>query len=457
MPRVTILPGGQGNIMEEKFCGSVIVPGSPQYDIARQEFNRSIQKYPAFITYCTDEEAVIDAVLAARESDCKIQVRSGGHNYEGFSVGNRSAVIDVSCMDKVTLDEAAGTLTAGPGTLNRELYELMGSYGYPFPSGTCPTVAVAGLTLGGGWGLSARMFGLTCDSLISAILIDAHGGRHVADSEHETQLFFGLRGGGGGNFGVVTSLTYRLPPKLFDVTYVELEAFSVTKAMAAEFIQCFQQWLLMGDRRLTPIARIYHTPDEPRTLLLRGIYYGSEAQARASLASFLSLGLNGTFEEMTFLQAIRIVEDGYPPYERFTTGGRFAFARFSKEEAERIVTSIDTLAEGSVGGFISLYGLGGAVSGVLSNETAFFYRGAINIIALSTNWEDPSAKHANLDWFAPRYRAMQGITCGSYVNFPNLENQEYMCAYYGGNAKCLSAIKTCLDPENVFCFPQSIC
>ena len=442
--------------MEENFCGSIIVPDSPQYDAARQEFNRSIQKYPASITYCTNEDAVIDAVQTARKSGCKIQVRSGGHNYEGFSVGNCSAVIDVSCMDVLTLDEASSTLTAGPGVLNRALYELAGSYGYPFPSGTCPTVAVAGLTLGGGWGLSSRMFGLTCDSLVSATLIDACGKRHMTDAEHEEELFFALRGGGGGNFGVVTSLTYRLPPKLFDVTYVEMEASDVSKATAAEFISRFQQWLLMGNRSFTPIARIYHTPEEPRGLLLRGIYYGNEAQARASLASFLSLGLNSIFEEMTFLQAIRIVEDGYPPYESFTTGGRFAFAQFSMEEAHQIVTLIDNLAEGSIGGFVSLYGLGGAVSEPLPNETAFFYRDALNIIALSTNWEDPDAKRDNLAWFAPRYRVLKSITCGSYVNFQNLENLEYMRAYYGGDAERLSCIKACIDPENLFCFPQSI-
>ena len=442
--------------MGESFCGSVIVPGSPRYNDARQVFNRSIQKYPAAIAYCTDEDAVIDAVRVARESGRKVRIRSGGHNYEGFSVGNSAAVIDVSCMDSLALNESAGTLTAGPGTLNRTLYELVGSYGYPFPSGTCPTVAVSGLTLGGGWGLSSRMFGLTGDSLISATLIDACGKRHVTDTEHEKGLFFALRGGGGGNFGVVTSLTYRLPPKLFAVTYVEMEASGVSKATAAEFIRRFQGWLLLGDRRFTPIARVYHTPEEPRGLFLRGIYYGSEAQARASLASILSLGLSSVFQEMTFLEAINIVEDGYPPFESFTTGGRFAFAQFSTVEARRLVSLIDNLAQGSVGGFVSLYGLGGAVSEITPEKTAFFYRNALNIITLSTNWENSGAKCDNLAWFAPRYCSLQGLTRGSYINFPNLENRDFMRAYYGGNAVRLSQVKACIDPGNLFCFPQSI-
>ncbi|MPM20383.1 putative FAD-linked oxidoreductase YvdP [bioreactor metagenome] len=212
----------------------------------------------------------------------------------------------------------------------------------------------------------------------------------------------------------------------------------------------------MGDRRFTPIARIYHTPEEPRGLYLRGIYFGSEAQARESLATFQSLGLSSFFQEMTFLQAIRIVEDGYPPYERFTTGGRFALTPFSSQDSRRIVSLIDDLANGSIGGFVSLYGLGGAVSELCPNETAFYYRGALNIITLSTNWEDPAAKPANLAWFTPRYKILRDITCGSYVNFPNLENQDYMHAYYGCNADRLSEIKARTDPENLFCFPQSI-
>lgn len=442
--------------MSNDFCGSVILPGSRTYTQARQVFNRSIQKYPASIVYCEEESAVRRAVQAAGSNGRKVRVRSGGHNYEGFCIGNCAEVIDVSCMNSVKLDETAGTLTAGPGVLNSALYETVGAVGYPFPSGTCPTVAVGGLTQGGGWGLSARMFGLTCDSLVSATLIDACGCRHIADEKHNQGLFFALRGGGGGNFGVVTSLTYRLPPKLFQVTYVELEASGVSKAVAAEFIMRFQQWLLRGDRRFTPIARVYHTPEEPRGLLLYGIFYGDEAQARASLATFLSLGLNGIFEETTFLQAMRIVESGYPPFERFTTGGRFAFVPFSVTEARRLTSMIDQLAEGSISASVSLYGLGGKVAEKDSYETAFFYRQAINIIALTTDWDDPTAKSANLAWFTPRYRALESMTFGSYINFPNLENLDYMRAYYGGNAARLQCIKHRIDPENLFCFPQSI-
>lgn len=442
--------------MSKDFCGSVIVPGSRGYDKARQIFNRSIQKRPASIVYCEDEDAVKQAVQAAGNTGHTVRVRSGGHNYEGFCIGNCAQVIDVSCMDTATLDETSGTLTAGPGVLNSALYETVGAYGYPFPSGTCPTVAVAGLTQGGGWGLSARMFGLACDSLVSATLIDACGRRHTADAAHERELFFALRGGGGGNFGVVTSLTYRLPPKLFFVTYVEIEASNVSEATAAELIVRFQQWLLMGDRRFTPIARIFHTPQEPRGVVLRGIFYGDESQARASLAAFLSLGLDGIFEEMTFLQAIRVVETWYPPNERFTTGGRFAYMPFSISEANRIVSLIGDLAEGSISGSVSLYGLGGAVAQIAPEETAFYYRRAINIIALTTDWEDIAAKCANLAWFAPRYRVLESMTFGSYVNFPNLENRDYIRAYYGANASRLRFIKDCIDPANLFCFPQSI-
>ncbi|HWP50205.1 MAG TPA: FAD-binding oxidoreductase [Clostridia bacterium] len=440
--------------MKENFCGSVILPNSPQYHTARQEFNRAIQKFPTSIAYCTDEQDVVCAVQEAQQNGRSLRVRSGGHNYEGFSVGNCAAVIDVGCMNEISFGNE--TLTAGPGALNSAIYEVVGASGFPFPSGTCPTVAVSGLTQGGGWGLSSRMFGLTCDSLLEATLIDARGERHVASAISEPDLFFALRGGGGGNFGVVTSLTYRLPPQLFSVTYVVLGASDVSNNMAAQFIRQVQQWLLLSDRHFTPIARIQHIPGEGKGLILRGIYYGSEQQARTSLAAFLALGLGGTFEEMTFLEAMRIVESEYPPYEYFTTGGRFVSTPFTKWESLAIVSLLDNLAPGSTSGTVSLYGLGGAVAKKSPRETAFFYRRALNIIALSTDWEDPDAEWANRLWFAPRYELLESLTCGAYINFPSLENSTYMQAYYGENRKRLVRVKARIDPKNVFRFPQSI-
>lgn len=440
--------------MQERFCGSIILPDSPQYHTARQEFNRAIQKFPAGIAYCTDEQDVACAVREAVQNGCTLRVRSGGHNYEGFSVGNCAAVIDVGCMNKISIGNE--TLTVGPGALNSAIYEAAGASGFPFPSGTCPSVAVSGLTQGGGWGLSARMFGLTCDSLLEATVIDACGQRHVASNASETDLFFALRGGGGGNFGVVTSLTYRLPPQLFNITYVSLSASNVNNDMAAQFICQVQQWLLLNDRRFTPLARIQHNLSENKRLILRGLYYGDAQQARASLAAFSMLGLVGTFEEMTFLQAMRIVEAEYPPYEYFVTGGRFALAPFTEHEALAIVSLLDNLAQGSTGCTISLYGLGGAVAEKPSCETAFFYRHAINIIALTTNWEGSKADGTNRMWFSSRYQLLESLTCGAYINFPSLENSNYMQAYYGENRKKLVRVKARIDPANVFCFPQSI-
>jgi len=440
--------------MKVNFCGSVIRPDSAKYRTARQEFNRAIEKYPSSISYCTSEQDVVCAVQeAVRTGNC-LRIRSGGHNYEGFSAGNGAAVIDVGCMNSISL--GGDTLTAGPGALNSAIYEAVGAAGYPFPSGTCPSVAISGLTQGGGWGLSARMFGLACDSLQNVTMVDAFGQQHVASKVSEPDLFFALRGGGGGNFGVVTSMTFRLPPKLFNVTYVTLSASKVNNDTAACFIQQIQQWLLSDDFCFTPIARVQHIPGQGKGLILRGIYYGTEQQARTSLADFLSLGLTGTFEETTFLQATRIVEAGYPSYEYFVTGGRFASIPFTKCESLAIVSLLDKLAEGSTGATISLYGLGGAIKEKTSCETAFFYRDALNIISLTTNWEGPEADDRNRTWFSPRYRLLESLTYGAYINFPSLENLNYMHAYYGGNQKELSLIKTRIDPCNVFRFPQSI-
>ncbi len=435
----------------------ILLPSSPGYGQARQIYNRSIQRFPAAIVYCETERDVAFAVCEAKRRGCTVRVRGGGHNYEGFCIGDNVVVLDMRRMNHSAIDPARSVVRVGAGIRNAALYELVGAAGYPFPSGTCPTVGAAGLTQGGGWGMSARMFGLTCDSLIGARLIDANGQLHCVSETSEPDLFFALRGGGGGNFGVVTALTYKLPPKLFAVTYVNITASSMPLENGVAVFSRFQAWLKQQDFRFTPLCRIFNSETLGYGFFVRGIYYGTQAQAETSLAPFLTLpGITVTMQEATFLDAIRMVEQGYPPYEKFRDAGRFAPCVLQEEEMRRIVLLIAERAPGTAYASIGLFGLGGRVREVAPRETAFFYRDAPYIIDLETRWEHNAAEPAALAWMQPRYSYLQSITPGAYINFPSLLNRDYMQAYYGGNAARLLRIKQRYDPTQLFCFPQSI-
>lgn len=218
------------------FDGEIVTPNDKEYEEDRQVWNRAIQKYPIAILYCTSKEDVKSALEFCIIKNYDFRIRSGGHNYEGYSVGNKVIVIDVSTMKKIKIDEVKNIVTIEPGVLNSELYDYVDKRGYPFPGGTCPTVGVAAYTLGGGWGLSSRLFGLGIDSVVEFKMVDYRGKILTANRECNKDLFWALRGAGGGNFGIVTSLTFNLPPKfnmvtLFTIYYPSTTSFEQAKIM----------------------------------------------------------------------------------------------------------------------------------------------------------------------------------------------------------------------------------
>lgn len=193
--------------------GEIILPYDSQYDELRQGYNRAVQKYPFIIVYCFETCDVINAVKWARKHCIPIRIRSGGHNYEGFSNGDSVLVIDLSQFNNVILDECAGLVYMQGGATNKDVYECVSSKGYPFPGGTCPTVGVGGYVTGGGWGLSCRYLGLGCDNLEEIEIVDYEGKLIKANSYCNSDLFWACRGAGGGNFGVIVSMTFSLPQK----------------------------------------------------------------------------------------------------------------------------------------------------------------------------------------------------------------------------------------------------
>ena len=430
--------------------GKVITPNDPGYQKARQEYNKAVNDYPAAIVYCYDNEDVINAVRWARRNHVTLRIRSGGHNYEGYSVGMGVLVIDTSFMNTVKVNISNDTVKVQAGTRLMDLYRILYMYGYTFPGGTCPTVAISGLTLGGGIGLSMRYLGLTCDSLIEAKMVDAGGNLLTASKRENPDLFWALRGAGGGNFGVVTSYKFKLK-KVSKITLIQLR-WDKNKAARFKFLSVWQDWLKNLDRRASAFGGIYKLG-----AWINCFFYGGVDEARIIMRPFLSIpGLTlRKIEYVDFIQAVDAIAATYGGRIAFESPGRFVYKDFSGDGLKDLVGIVNE-APSNNASTIRVYSLGGAVKDVDSKKTAFYYRGAGYIMAISSEWENPEETAINEAWVERGFEYIKNRTKGSYVNFPYNNLKNYELQYYGGNIGRLQKVKVRYDPENVFSFPQSI-
>ncbi|MEG2739428.1 FAD-dependent oxidoreductase [Clostridium sp.] len=439
------------------FNGEIITPNNDEYEVDRQIWNRAIQRYPKAIIYCKEKEEVVEALKFCIRNSFNFRIRSGGHNYEGFSIGNDIVVIDVSRMKKITIDEAENKLKVEAGVQNSELYEYVGSKGYPFPGGTCPTVGVVGYALGGGWGLSCRLFGLGADSLVEAEVIDYEGNEIIANRDCNEELFWALRGAGNGNFGIVTALTFNLPPKFNNVTLFTMHYENTSIVEQANIMDIFQKIYMTLDRRVNMRASFYNSVNEGMAVYFFGLFYGDERELKEILQPFLDIpNCNATFENTTFLNAIRKVQEGYPDKEKFKSTGRFVNESYSKYTLINLASFLKERPEGAIYTAITFYGLGGAVKDKGEQETAFYYRDANYIMGIQSVWENDVYADINKEWVASKLNYIMTITEGSFINFPYSPLSNFASEYYGCNVDELTLVKGKYDPFNVFKYPQSI-
>ena len=435
--------------------GNVVTPESSVYQEARQGWNRSVQQFPLVIVYCYDKTDVSNAVIWARQHSIDIRIRSGGHHYCGYSNGNGVLVIDVSNMNRIKLED--DRLYVDGGVRNKELYDFISPLGYPFPGGACPTVGVSGYISGGGWGLSSRWLGLGCDSLLELELVNAEGQILKASAYENPDLFWACRGAGGGNFGVIVSMVFQLPQKVDDVTHFEFYYPDTYADKQAKFIQVWQNWLPWLDWRLTLQASLSRNPDDGFSISGQGLFYGTEAEAERLLKPVLSLGSSYLkLEKQTFYEAITKIGSNYPESELFRSTGRFVVKPLDDQEIHGVADLLREIPVGSVYSALNLSALGGMIAEKRAGDTAYYYRDASYILSIQTVWEEEQYAPENKWWLNRKYRYLESVTQGSFINFPFSGLKNYMNAYYGGNSYHLRLVKKRYDPHNLFHFPQSI-
>ena len=438
--------------------GTVVTREEVNYEISRTMWNRAIEKYPLAIVYCQTIEDVKNSIKWARKKEVPIRIRSGGHHYEGYSTGNEVLVIDVSQMNQITVDEANHQVTVEGGARNRALYEALGARGYAFPGGGCPTVGVAGFALGGGWGYSARYLGLGCDAIEQITLVNYEGNLLVASAKEHSDLFWALKGSGGGQFGVIVSLTFKLPEKISEATLVRLEYSEVTRMEQIKMWQLWQESIQALPNEVNFKLSFYNSKEKGAGILLIGIYYGSQEEAWEVLTPFVKLGrkLQTLVQPMTVLEVNRWIQDAHPDYEHYKSSGRFVEEKLSEAQMEELLEGIQQRAEGSTYTALSCYGMGGKILEPNVQSAAFYYRNSLYILGFQSVWEDNAYAPSNKDWFEERFEIIKSYTAGSFVNFPAQKLEDYRTAYYGAYKERLVAIRKQYDPEQVFGFEQGL-
>ncbi len=428
---------GERNIIMKQ-----IKKNHPEYIDACLAWNRAVTKYPNIITFCQTEADVRQAILSIQTHNLPFAIRSGRHHYEGASSCDNGYVIDVSSLQTISIDELKQTVTIGGGVRNRELYESLAEKGYPFPGGGCPSVGVAGFTIGGGWGYSSRLFGLGCDSLQSITLITFDGKTICIDKDHYSDLFWAIRGGGNCEIGIITSLTYALPEKQACATHIFLDIADVTHMQAIHFMIWYQQWFKTLPREINLKTVVYTKNGKNIGIKITGLSYADKQKTQTILDVLVN---QLSFETIYFMdgpviKANRAIQDSHPDWESYTSAGRFSNGQMTESDwQECLELLLKVPIESSYAAF-TLYGLGGAIQDVPNEATAFAFRHQQFILGMQIVWEDDAKPTHCYQWFKSSWFIIYKMTSGSFINFPtSLQNE---AEYYGQNWTKFQSIRT---------------
>jgi FAD/FMN-containing dehydrogenase len=377
---------------------------------------------------------------------------------------------------------AAGTVTVGAGLRLIDFYQRLAAHGLAVPAGSCPTVGLAGLTLGGGVGVVGRAYGLTCDNLEALEIVTADGSVLIADATEHSDLYWASRGGGGGNFGVATSFTFRT----HELSRLVPFFLSWPWSQAHRVIASWQHWAPAAPDALWSNLHLTAAPGGPTpSLQVGGTYLGSVAEATHHLDSlYAAVGAGpastylgeSSYREAMLLEAgcsgLTVDQCQLPwqaPGGRLSREPSFAKSDFftmplSSAAITALLRGVEALrgvggAPGGSGG-VAFDSFGGALNRVPASATAFVHRDALFPAQYSTQWSPHAGgpgvarQHA---WLREFYASMRPYASGQcYQNYIDPELRDWRTAYYGANYARLAQVKGAYDPRQVFSFPQAI-
>jgi FAD/FMN-containing dehydrogenase len=423
--------------------------GDAIYEALRHGFNKRIDKYPAVIALCQNTQGVADAVKYAIKNKWPIAVKSGGHCMEGFSCNNDGMVINLSAMNKPEWIDSE-IFKTGPGCKLSDLYDFVLPKGRIIPGGSCGSVGIGGLTLGGGYGLTARKYGLTCDNLLEVTMVDGRG--NIVSSAGNKELLWACRGGGNGNFGIITEMKFRTHKAPATMQGFRFKTHNATPEKAKALLQkwfevtpslppgCFSAFVLNG-------KTVY--------ILLTNI--DKHTAAVQNVVSVLTAASEKTTKTnpQPIAQALKVFYGSKDPmyFKNASVGLYKSFA-----EIQGCIDNVLASVMNTKGMIYQVNTLGGnIINAAAQAESAFPHRDCIYFSELQSYWQTP-AQGAK---FLAKFKAIQdtfianGITA-QYRNYPDINLTDWQHLYYGNNYERLQKVKAMYDPGNIIQSEQSV-
>ncbi|MFI8232356.1 FAD-binding oxidoreductase [Streptomyces sp. NPDC085900] len=454
--------------------GTLVRPGDAKWATAHQLYNTRFDGLkPAAVAYVAHTDDIRTTLSYARTHGLRVAIRNGGHSYAGWSSGNGKLILDVSRLNGIRV--GGGEAVVGAGSKLIDVYRGLTAKGVTIPAGSCPSVGVSGLVLGGGHGVVSRAYGLTCDSLTQATLITADGRQLTANASENKDLFWALRGAGNGNFGVVTELRFKTHPAPQAVSAYVTWPWS----KAAAVLRAWQEW---GPDQPDEIWSSCHlenggSPSVSVAAFSLGTY-GELQNALDRLASKVGSAARGvTLRRHSYEGAM----EAYAGCSSFPTAaqchlpgstpgrnpqgalGRETYAArsdffdrsISSAGIQTLLRQISSVQGGA--GSIALTALGGAVNRVSPTATAFVHRRSRMLAQYIASWRPGTTGTAAQSWLTHAHDAMKPYASGAaYQNYTDPTLTDWRKAYYGDAAAKLATLKKQYDPNRFFTYPQAL-
>ena len=458
--------------------GTLVLPADSAYAADTLLYNEKfVGLHPQAIAYCANADDVARCVDFATAHEIALAARSGGHSYGGYS-SCPGLVIDVSWLSSIVVDTRANTATVGAGARLIDVYNAVAGHDLLLPSGSCPTVGIAGITLGGGIGVLGRKYGLTSDNLQSLQLVTSDAHQVTASAEDHTDLLWASRGGGGGNYGVATSFTFTLHP----VPELTLFTLQYPWAAAAAMLEAWQHWTAAAPDELWSNCQLLTQGSYGYLAQTSGVFCGSPAALAGLLAVIeRAIGATPTYRfvgSKAYIDAMAI-EAGCAGLTiaachlaTESPGGTLSRSAYSAKssyvdrpmDSTQVTAIVDAVAHlhtsaPAVGGGLAFDAYGGVINRVAADATAFVHRDKLACIQATYSWSSATPQSeidAGAQWLTWLGANVFDPRTGAYQNYidPTLDN--WATAYYGTNLGRLELVKKTYDPENHFAFAQSI-
>jgi FAD/FMN-containing dehydrogenase len=431
-----------------RVSGSVLDPEHADYDTTRAVHNGLIDRKPALIVRCRTADDVVAALAFARSAGLEVSIRGGGHNVAGRAVTDGGVMIDLAQMKGITVDPDQATATAEAGVLWAELNDAAAKHGLAVTGGAISTTGIAGYTLGGGLGWLMAKHGLSADNLLGVELVTADGEVLQVDAGSHPDLFWALRGGGG-NFGVATSFTYRLHP--LEMVVGGLIAHPIDAA--PDLLRFYRDAVADCSDDLTVFAGLVHAPDGSGAKLSAMVVFhtGDADEAERELERFKTWGspLEVEVGPMPYPVMNTILDEAYPAgalsywLSSFTRGLPDELIDIAAERFASVPSPMTVML------FEHFHG---AVTRVGVTDTAVPHRDEGWNLLIPSGWMDPADTEANIAWTRETFAALRPhFGTGRWLNYLGDDQAEdAIRAAYGPNYDRLGEVKRQYDPENVF-------